>query len=390
VTTQAEQGAPPSRRGGDRGRAGRIVFYVGLALLAANIVTVLVLWLRLRHEERTTHEERVKDVEAGISVLVVRVETSSAARELTLPAEINAFSQTTVYAKISGYVREMRAERGDHVKEGQVLAVLQSPENERDVAAARSDSEAKEHTAERMRRLAGPGVVSQQDRENAERDARVARENLARALDVSRYTLLRAPFEGVVTARYADPGALLPAATGATQAAMPLVDLADLDRVRIFVYVGQDVAPFVRVGDGVKLWRDEKANEEIPAKVTRITGALDPRTRTMQCEIDLDNKTWALQPGTFVHAKLLLAVPPQPVIPNESLAVRDGHTIVAVVEQDRAHLVRVTLGLNDGRTTRVLHGLAGGEMVIVNVPVSVTEGSRVRVRQGAPRGDAGR
>jgi membrane fusion protein (multidrug efflux system) len=241
-----------------------------------------------------------------------------------------------------------------------------------------------------MRLLVGPGVVSQQDFDNAERDARVANANLARARDLRNYTVLRAPFAGVITARYVDPGALLPAATSATQAALPVVDLADLDRLRIFVYVGQEAAPFVHEGDVVTLWQDEKANREIPAAITRVAGALDPRTRTMQCEIDLDNRRWGIQPGTFIHARLHLAVARLPVIPNEALAVRGGHSTVMLVENDRAHFVPVDLGPNDGKTTRVLAGLRGGETIGVNVPVEVAEGAKLRVTRQADARDRDR
>lgn len=359
-----------------------------MALLVIDIVTVLALSIHRRRSESRTHDERTRAADAGIPVTVTRVELSSTAREVTLPADVRSFAQTTLYATISGYVREMRVERGQHVKAGEVLAVLESPENDRDVGAARSDADAKERIAARMRMLAGPGVVSQQDLDNAERDARVARANLARTMDVRNYKQLRAPFDGVVTARYADPGALLPAATGTTQAALPLVDLADLDRLRIFIYVGQDVAPFVHDGDAVTLWHDEKGSEPIPTTITHVAGALDPRTRTMQCEIDLDNRRAKLQPGTFVRARLQLAVPPLPVVPNEALGVRDGRTVVVVVQDERARFVPLELGPNDGKTTRVLQGLRGGELIGLNVPIEVTEGAKLKPKP-LPVHDAG-
>ena len=100
-----------------------------------------------------------------------------------------------------------------------------------------------------------------------------------------RYTRVRAPFDGIVTARYVDPGALVPAATGSTQALLPIVDLASVDTLRVFVYVGQDAAPFIHPGDGADVWQDELPDRHIPAKVAHVAGALDPRTRTMQVEL---------------------------------------------------------------------------------------------------------
>jgi membrane fusion protein, multidrug efflux system len=182
----------------------------------------------------------------------------------------------------------------------------------------------------------------------------------------------------VVTMRYVDPGALVPAATGGTQSALPVVDLADTDTLRVFIHVGQDVAPFVRVGDAVTIWQDEMPTKRIPAAVTYAAGALDPRNRTMQVEIDLDNRSWAMLPGTFAHVELKLASPPSPLLPDEAIVIRDGKTMTCVVKDGHAHYVPVDLGYNDGRQVAVLGGLVGGETVGVDVPVEVEEGETVQ------------
>jgi RND family efflux transporter MFP subunit len=304
---------------------------------------------------------------------VVKVTMSSADRSVTLPADTRPFAQATLNAKVGGYVRELHAERGQRVKREQVLAVIEAPETAQDVAAAQSEVENKRRTAARARALA-PGVVSQQDLDNAINDERVAEANLRRAASQRGYTELRAPFDGVITARYVDPGAFLPAGT----AASPILEVGTVDRLRIFVYVGQDAAPFVHPGDAVTLWQDELPEKRIPAAVTFVAGALDPRTRTMQVEIDLDNRAWGVLPGTFVHVTLKLHVQPSPAIPNEAIVMREGRTMVALVEGDKVRLVEVELGVNDGRTSRVTRGLQGGESIGVNVPVEVGDGATVR------------
>ncbi|MDB4937271.1 MAG: efflux transporter, family, subunit [Labilithrix sp.] len=374
MTAHAGAEGPEEAHDGRRHhRGGRLVFLIGVALLVANLVTVAVLWVRRRHIESRTRSARTNVQEQGPRLSVVRVEVTAGDRSLTLPADTRAFALASINAKVGGYVREIRAERGQPVKRDQVLAVIEAPETRQDVEAARSDAENKRRLAARARALA-PGVVSQQDLDNAINDERVALANFRRAASQRGYTELRAPFDGVVIARYVDPGAFLPSGT----AASPIVDVGTLDRLRIFVYVAQDAAPFVHPGDSVTLWQDELPNKRIPAQVTYVAGALDPRTRTMQCEIDLDNRPWGVLPGTFLHVTMQLHVPPSPAVLNEAIVVRDGKTKVALVEGTKVRFVDVELGLNDGRTTRITHGLQGGETIGVNVPVEVADGAVVR------------
>jgi membrane fusion protein, multidrug efflux system len=371
VSIQVDAAGPPDEHRRQRGK--RVVFVLGIGLLVANVLTVGALSLHRRYVERRTRGARTEELDRGPRLAVTRVALSKTDRSLTLPADARPFAQATLVAKVGGYVREIRAERGQRVKEGQVLAVIEAPETAQDVAAAQSDAASKRRTAARARALA-PGVVSQQELDDALNDERVALANLRRASAQRGYTELRAPFDGVVTARYVDPGAYLPPSTSAS----PIVDVGTVDRLRIFVYVGQDAAAFVRPGDSVTLWQDELPEKRIPAAVSFVAGALDPRTRTMQCEIDLDNGRWGVLPGTFVRVTLQLHGPPSPSVPNEAIVMRDGRTMVALGEGEKVRFVEVELGMNDGRVTRVTRGLKGGESVGVNVPVEVQEGATVR------------
>jgi RND family efflux transporter MFP subunit len=354
-------------------RGSRLVVWIGIALLVANIVTVLVLWLHRRHKDANVRDERTKTVEKGPRLAVARVEMSTADRKVTLPAEARAYAQTTLLARVGGYVREVNVDRGQRVKEGDVLAVVEAPETEQALRTARAEADNAKLNADRARVLA-PGVVAVQELDNAVRTERSARANLAGALANRGYTALRAPFDGAVTARYADPGALL-------QANTPMVDVATLDRLRVFVYVGQDAAPFVHPGDPVTIWQDELPDRRIPTSVTRTASSLDPRTRTMTTEMEIDNRPWGVLPGSFVHAELHLKVTPGPIIPNDALLVREGQSQVAVVDGDEVHFVRVGLGSSDGKTTRVTSGLQGGESIGINVPMEVTDGAHVQVQQ---------
>ena len=228
-------------------------------------------------------------------------------------------------------------------------------------------------TARRIESLAPVGVASEQDRDNAVTQRQISQSGLGRAQALLQYTVVRAPFAGVVTARYVNPGALVPAATESTQASLPIVDVASLDTLRIFVYLGQDVAAFVHAGDAADVWQDELPDRRIPAKVTYTAGALDPRTRTMQVEVDLDNRDVGMLPGTFARVGVHVTEPKSPLISSEALVIRDGKTMVAEIQDGKAHYAEIGLGYNDGRDVRVLRGLSGGETVGSTCPSRSTK-----------------
>jgi membrane fusion protein, multidrug efflux system len=377
MTAHAEH--PPLREPGRVSpRARKAVLASVVVLLIVSTLAVVALHLRRRglasRQRRTLEAARA----LGPRLSVARVRTTPTQRTITLPGDVRAFDQSTRYAKVSGYVREVLVQRGQRVKRGQVLAAIESPETQRDVATAAHDAAIARINARRANRLEPSGVVTAQDRDNAVAQELVAQSTLARARDVFDYTLVRAPFDGIVTARYVDPGALLPAATGGTSGALPIVDVANPDRLRVFVYVGQDAASFVKEGDQATVWQYERPDRRIEASVTYTAGALDPRTRTMQVEIDVDNRPWGMLPGTFARVELQVAEPPVPLLPDEALIIRDGRTMAAVVEAGRVRYVRVELGYNDGSTVRVLRGLSGGEAVGLDVPVGLQDGDAVQ------------
>jgi membrane fusion protein, multidrug efflux system len=359
-------------------KRSRLVTLIAAGLVLVAAIAVLLLHWRRHHVESAERSKAEAEQARGPRISVTQVKTTAAHRVVTLPGDVHGFNQVTLYAKLSGYVRQVNVERGDRVESGQVLALLESPESQRDVASAQHDALLTRRNAARAEALAPSGMVTQQDRDTAFFQAKISHANLSRARDILDYTSVRAPFDGMITARYVDPGALVPAATGGTQAAMPIVDLADVDHLRVFVYVGQDVAPFVRLGDHVTIWQDELPAKRVPGTVTRIAGALDPRTRTMQVEVDLDNRTWKLLPGTFAHVEVQIAEPRSPLIPDEAIVIRDGKTMVAEIKDSRAHYQPVTLGYNDGQGVRVLSGLSGGETIGIDVPVEIAEGAPVQ------------
>jgi len=366
-------------------QAGRGIVAGGMALVVAAAGFVVLLHLRRVALEASQRAALEKQQARGVRMSVRTVQTTPMDRTISLPGDVFGYSQATIYAKLSGYIREMRVQRGQRVRRGEVLATIESPENEKDVVTAAHDFSIAQINAERALRLAPSGVVTEQDRDNAVAQQRVARSILARARDVLAYTVVRAPFDGTVVARYVDPGALVPAATGSTTSALPIVDLASVDALRIIVYVGQDAAAFIHPGDRATVWQDELPERRIEASVSYSAAGLDSRTRTMQVEVDLDNRTYGMLPGTFAHVDLHLEQPPSPQIPDESIVFRERKTQVCLVSDGKAHYVTVDLGYNSGANVRVLRGLNGGETIGINVPVEVQEGDPV---QAVPVSDA--
>ena len=266
---------PPQRSSARHTRA----MAIGMALaIVASAVILVTLNLRHRHRLRVEADRRARQAEKGPQVYVTPARTLPGDRELTLPAEVRAFKQSTVYAKVSGYVTEIHVDKGDPVRKGQLLGSLESPELDQQVAAARSDTVIRRRTFERYGQLVSRDYVSRQDYETMRAQYEVSRATLGQALAQQAYKQLRAPFDGVVTARYVDPGALVSAATGGTGSALPLVDVADPRRLRVTVFVEQDAAPFVSVGDPVVIVDYQRPELKIAGQVSRFSQALDPRS----------------------------------------------------------------------------------------------------------------
>jgi len=287
----------------DKGRRRLTVVIVAAVLLSA--AGALLLGLGRHRREAAERAQLARVADAGPEVRVARVQAGPGEREVVLPADVRAFWQTTLYAKVNGYVEDLHVDKGDRVRKGDVLARISSPETDQQVRQARSTFVNRRRIAQRVRSLGGSGAVSREEFDQANADLAVAEAELRRVLALQEYEVLRAPFDGVITARYVDPGALL-SASGAGQ---PVVDLADPTRTRVQLYVGQDVAPFVRLGDPGEITVDQHPDLRVGATVRRVADALDARTRSMLVELWPEEGTaFRLVPGMFVHASLRVRV----------------------------------------------------------------------------------
>lgn len=352
---------------------------VGVAALVAAALGVAALGGWKHFGMKREAEQRQAEVAAGAYVRVRAVGLSGAEKTLELSGEALPYASTTLYAKLSGYLQRISVDKGDKVRTGEVLGVIQSPETDSAYQSIAADAENKARNLTRAESLYKQQLISLQDYQQAQTDARVSQENLATQAAQKGYQVLKAPFEGVVTARYADPGALLQSATNASTGALPIVTVSKVDRLRVDVYVEQRYAAFVKEGDTVSVSPTDRPELAVQARVARTSGALDPRTRMMLTEVELDNKDGAILPNSFVTVKLKLKTPQRLQVPAEALVMRGDKPFAAVVNgQDQVSFRPLLLGEQDGEFYPVVSGVKPGERVALNLGGDAREGDKVR------------
>jgi len=340
--------------------------------------------------------------QATPAVAVVRPTPSTSASALTLPANLQALNSAPIFARTSGYVRKWYVDIGDSVRAGQTLAVLDAPEVEQQLVAARADlqtalanQQLAASTAARWRNMLAKDAVSKQETDEKVGDlaAKTAVSNAARA-NVSRlqytqgFTRLLAPFSGVVTSRSTDIGALVSAGTAAST---PLFTVSDVSRMRVFVRVPQAFSAQVHPGMHVSLTLPEYAGRQFDAVLTRTAGAVDPGSGTVLVELQAANSDRALKPGAFAQASFPVAgASGAMTLPASALIVGERGTQVALLGSDgRARLKTITIGQDQGATVQVSAGLSATDRVIDSPPDALQNGDPVQVsRNGAGTANA--
>jgi RND family efflux transporter MFP subunit len=302
---------------------------------------------------------------------------------IKLPANISPLYQTTLYAKVSGYLKWIGPDKGDRVTKNQVVAIIDAPEVEEQYQQSMSDFKIKKLTYERLAKVwkESPDVIAKQDVDVAEAAYQGARHLMEQRVIMRDYTKVRAPYDGIVTARFADPGALIQIATSSATTAIPLFTIMALDTVRVYANVPQDDSPWIVPGKtpaSVKV--TELPGRSFTGTVTRSTLALDPATRSLLVEIDLPNADHALRPGTFAEVSLgLREIPQALVVPPQAVVSTQKGKSVFIVEQGKATSVRVQTGISDGRWIEIASGLRGDEEIVVVGKRKLLEGTPVRL-----------
>lgn len=330
------------------------------------------------------HQSSAPDHGEGepVDVQVTKPMHRDLAYTITLPANIAPLYQTTLYAKVSGYLKWIGPDKGDAVKKDQVLAVIDAPEVEEQYHQAVSDYKIKKLTYERLARVwkESPDVIAKQDVDVAEAAYQGSKHSMEQREVLRAYTKVRAPYDGIITARFADPGALIQIATASATGAIPLFTIMDLSTVRVYANVPQDDSAWIVPGKTrASLTLGVATDRSFTGTVTRTTLALDPSTRSLLVEIDLPNPDHVLRPGTFAEVALVLREIPQAlVLPPQAIISEAKGKSVFIVDEERAKSVPVQTGITDGRWIEITSGLSGGEDVVVVGKRKLLEGTTVR------------
>jgi RND family efflux transporter MFP subunit len=360
----------------------------GVAIAALIGGGCLVLVLRVVHAHALAEESAVH---AKQYVKTVQPQAGSGAMSVTLPGTLQGFIEATVYARSSGYVMRWHKDIGAPVRKGELLAEIAAPEidqelNQAEAAreqAVSSDALAKS-TAERWKSLREKDAVTQQDldeRVSAYAQARAnlaaAEANVARLRSLQGFNRVVAPFDGVVTRRDVDVGDLVDAGNGG--AAKALFSVAQVDPLRLYVYVPQVYAHQVNVGDAVKVRLAERAGEEFRGTVANTARAIDTTTRTMQVEIRVPNPKGELIAGSYVQVILPIKTGESALqLPSNVLLFRpDGPHVARVDDAGRVSLASVSLGTDFGSSIMILSGVSAGDRIILNPADSIADGDVV-------------
>jgi membrane fusion protein, multidrug efflux system len=315
----------------------------------------------------------------GPRVLIQPVAAPARSAKLQIPATVRGYVEAPVYAKVAGYLREIHVDKGDRVLKGQLLAVIESPETDQEVANARANYRLALVTDQRYSALLRSGVIARQAYDNQHAVMQADLATLQQDLALQHYEAVTAPFSGMITARYVDPGALIPQVTTAVTNATPIVTIATLQPVRVYANVPQGDAQAVHDGDPATVTPADYPGRQFVGTVTRHPDALDPSSRTMLVEVDLPNWDSALYPGMYATLDLKITAPQaKPAVPDDALVFRNNRVYVPVVRNDRLHLAPVTLGNDNGYTVEIASGLDAGDQVAIDVDQSAQDGELVQ------------
>ncbi|RQR46174.1 MULTISPECIES: efflux RND transporter periplasmic adaptor subunit [unclassified Burkholderia] len=400
AVTSAARGAAPDTPPARRGR--KLAVPVAAVALAA---ALLALGIVPRIDARAAQRAQVAAQQA-LPVSVIVPGTAPADQTLTLPGSVAPYADASIYARTSGYIAHWSVDLGTHVKAGQTLAQISAPDLDAQLRQARADEASAQanydyakSTAQRWQDMLKTQSVSQQDTDTKVADMNAkramlasAQANVAHLAELVSYESVTAPFDGVITARSVDVGTLVTAGgtPGSPGLSGELFHLEQTDTLRVFVDVPQDSATGVSTGTSVYLTTQQYPGRRFAARVARTAGAIDPVTRTLRVEIDVDNRDGALMPGAYAQAHLVVpSAAPALDLPVSALLFRpNGVTVATVGTNGRTVLKTVQIGRDFGTRVEIVAGLAATDRVIDNPGDAITAGEAVKivstVRAAAP------
>lgn len=382
------------------GTGRRLKLMVG-GLIIVLLVGFLIMRTARWHHDSVLSDEAVKDAAAPMPVEVITAHGAKSGQALTLPGETAAWYESTIYARVNGYVGTWSADIGDHVKKGQVLASIETPELDADLLAAKAKLRAGEAEVNRRQaeaefadttyarwRDSPKGVVSEQEREDkkaqfasakanleaSKAQAAVAQAEVDRLNSFQQFKQVTAPYDGTITERRIDIGNLSTQTT-------PLYKMAKDDPIRVFVEVPQSAAAdLMKEGSTVDVVTTDEAARHFQGKVTRTSQAIDPKARTFRAEIDLPNPDLALLPGMYVSTAFQLPAAGSVQVPASAMLFRpDGPHVVVVGPDQKLHFAAVTIARDDGSVIELGAGVKEGDQVVLNISNQAAEGDAAHV-----------
>ena len=370
------------------------------ALGAVVLCVAGIVFLGIR--SRVAAESRLKNATNQAATPVVQViypQPGAPTQEIVLPGSTQAFIDTPIYARTNGYLKRWYFDIGARVKQGQLLAEIETPEIDQQLEQARSDFETAEAnlqlaktTADRWQFLVKSGSVSKQETDQAVSNlagmkaaADASAANVRRLEQLQSFERIYAPFDGVVTQRNTDVGDLIDA--GASAQPQQLFHMAAIHDLRVYVPVPEVYAPAARVGASADLTLDEYPGETFRGKLVRTSNSIDASSRTLLVEVDVENPAGKLLPGAYVFVHLKVPIEARSVtIPSSALLFRREGLQVGLFRNGQADLVPVKIGRDYGSTVEIVSGLQASDQVILDPADSLVSGARVEVGQQSAQG----
>src|SRR5437667_882937 len=333
-----------------------------------------------RHMRAHGEQEQFTKETNQLAVNVIDAKRDLKPKELILPGTFQAIKETTIYPRSNGYVQSWKADIGDNVQAGQLLAEIATPEVDQQLAQARAQEEITKVTADRWRDLVQKNVVSRQEYDQNQKAYEAAKANLQQVQKIQGFQQILAPFAGKIAARNIDIGTLVSAGTG--NSGTPLFSIVQSDVLRVYVFAPQENAPSIHEGLTAKIVLQEYPGQEFDGKVTRTAGALDPQSRTMQVEVQVPNDEGKLYAGMYGQVKFLLADENAPIVvpANTFLFRTEGPQVATVGNDNRIHWQNIRVGRDFGTQLEVLDGLTENTEVVMNPTDDLREGIEVQVK----------
>jgi RND family efflux transporter MFP subunit len=377
-----------------RGKGSRvftILFFIVIALVVLGAVT---LFQRHAQDQALAKETETRAIP---TVAVIHAAVESTEEDLVLPGAMQAYVESPIYARTNGYLKKWYHDIGSRVRQGDLLADIDTPEVDQQLSQARADlntaqanANLSKITAARYQELIKTDGVSKQEVDNAIGDleakaanVKSAEANVRRLEELESFKHIYAPFSGVITRRNVDTGTLINAGNGG--ATQQLFSLAQTDPLRVYVSVPEAYAPSIRAGLGAFLELTQYPGQKFQGKVVRTAESIDTGTRTLLTEVDVPNHNGALLPGGYSQAHLQVKVTgARLAVPVNALLFRsEGLRAVVVDANHRAHLKSITVGRDYGTTLEVLQGLNANDWIVLNPADSLDDGQEVHVKETA-------